>query len=126
MMPSQMARRVVLLTHALLMAAVMLRNPSPVSLVLVLVLCAPLAGLIRGRPYTYAWASMLIAFFVAGYLSDGFALADTRLSAFAIGSVAAIEFVSLMMFVRWSAREKAMRTTTGPAEQTATSDDALR
>ncbi|MGQ0501102.1 MAG: DUF2069 domain-containing protein [Panacagrimonas sp.] len=126
MMPSQLARRVVLVTHALLMAAVLLRNPSPVSVILLLVLCTPLPGLIRGRPYTYAWASLLIAFFVAGYLSDGFAVAGTRLSAFAIGSVAALEFVSLMMFVRWTAREKTLRATPAPAAQTAASDDALR
>lgn len=120
MKPSVIARRVALVAHALLMVLVALRNPSALSVVLVGMLCLPIVGLLRGRTYTFAWASMLIAFFVAGYLADGYARPQTRWSAFGIASVAALEYLSLMMFVRWSAREAALRA---PAAQTPGSDD---
>jgi uncharacterized membrane protein len=126
MLPSVLARRVVLAAHGLLILGVVLRHPSALSVVIAALLLPPLPGLIRGRSYTYAWASMLVAFFVAGYLADGYARPDTRWSAFLIGSIAAIDYVALMMFVRFTARERAVAEAQAPAEQTAESDGASR
>ncbi|MGQ0699293.1 MAG: DUF2069 domain-containing protein [Panacagrimonas sp.] len=124
MMPSTLAQRIVLVTHALLIVLVALRNPSVLSVLLAGILCLPVLGLVRGRPYTYAWASMLIAFYVAGYLADGYARPSLRWSAFGVASVAALEYISLMMFVRFRAREARMAQ--APAARTAGSDDASR
>ena len=49
---------------------------------------------LRHAAYTFAWSSMLIAFYVAGYLADGYARPETRVSAFALASIAAFDFVS--------------------------------
>ena len=51
-------------------------------------------GLWRGRPYTYAWASMLIVFYVAGLLVIG------RPLTLALACVAALEFCGLVLYVR--------------------------
>jgi uncharacterized membrane protein len=103
------------------------------SSVMAAIVCLPLPGLWRGRSYTYAWSSMLIAFFVAGYLADGYARPATRLSAFAMASIAAIDFVAVMMFVRVSARQAAAEAAAtaaaaapAPAERTAASPGASR
>lgn len=126
MRPSQNVRRVALAAHALLIAGVALRDPSALSTVLAAILCLPLPGLWRGRSYTYAWSSMLIAFFVAGYLADGYARPDTRLSAFAMAGIAAIDFLAVMLFVRVSAREAAAAAAAAPAARTGASADASR
>lgn len=94
------------LSHGLLMAVLLWRGLPDGPWWLALPLLLPVAGIVRGRDYTYAWASMLLAFYAAGYLSDGYARPEHRRAAFGIASVAAIEFVSLVMYVRFRARER--------------------
>lgn len=124
MMLSIQMRRVALAAHALLIVLVLVPKFSALGTLLALILLIPLPGLIRGRTYTYAWASMLVAFYVAGYLAEGYARPDTRAASFAIGSVAALDYIALMLFVRFTAREKAAHAMPVPAAQTASSDDA--
>lgn len=124
MRPSDNVRRVALVAHGLLILGVALRDPSALSTVMAAILCLPLPGLWRGKPYTYAWSSMLIAFFVAGYLADGYARPATQLSAFAMASVAAIDFVAVMLFVRVNARETAAAAASASAARTEGSADA--
>ena len=126
MRPSENVRRVALVAHVLLIVGVTLRDPSALSWVLAAILCIPLHGLWRGRTFTYAWSSMLIAFFVAGYLAEGYARPATRLSAFAMASIAAVDFVAVMMFVRVSAREAAAAAARSSAARTEASADASR
>ncbi|MGQ0530683.1 MAG: DUF2069 domain-containing protein [Panacagrimonas sp.] len=91
MMLSSLMRRVALAAHALLIVLVLAPKFSALGTLLALILLIPLPGLIRGRTYTYAWASMLVAFYVAGYLAEGYARPETRAVSFAIGSVAALD-----------------------------------
>jgi uncharacterized membrane protein len=123
MLPSVLAHRVTLAAHALLILGVALRTPSALSVLIAALLCLPLPGLIRGRSYTFAWAAMLVGFFVAGYLADGYARPETRGSAFVLASIAAIDFIALRMFGRWRAREAALAA---PAARTEASRDASR
>ena len=51
---------------------------------------------------------MLVVFYAGGYLAAGWDRPDVRLGAFAVASVAAAEFVGLLMFVRLKGREAAM------------------
>lgn len=125
-LPSTWAQRVAVGAHVLLLLGVLFRNPSALSVLLALVLLIPLFGLMRGKTYTFAWASMLVAFFVAGYLAEGYARPESRGSAFALASVAALDYVGLMMFVRFRAREMAVARAPAPAARTAMSDDASR
>ena len=128
MNPAGTMRRAALTAHFLLILGVTLRDPSALSALLAAILCLPLPGLWRGRSYTYAWGSMLIAFYVAGYLADGYARPATRVSAFAMASIAAIDFVAVMMFVRVSARQAAAAAAAAraPAERTEASPGASR
>ena len=123
-LPSVVMQRVALSSHVLLVLGVALRHPSALSFLIALVLCLPLRGMWRGQSYTFAWASMLIAFFVAGYLADGYARPETRVSAFVLASVAALDYVCVMMFVRFRARETAAIAAQASAAQTAASGDA--
>ncbi len=126
MLPSAFAQRLALASHGVLILAVALRHPSALSLLLATVLCLPLVGLWRGKSYTCAWASMLVAFFVAGYLADGYAKPESRGWAFAIAGVAALDYVSLMMFVRFRATETAAARAQAPVARTVASDDVSR
>ena len=114
-------------THSGLIVAVALRDFSALSLILAAVLLPPLPGILKRRPYTCAWASMLVAFYVAGYLAAGYAEPAKRIGAFMMAGLAAADYVSLVLFVRFRAREQAaLAAAQAPAGQSAESDDAER
>ena len=113
-------------SHAGLIVAVALRDFSALSLFLAAILLPPLPGIVRRKTYTCAWASMLVAFYVAGYLAAGYTEPEKRLGAFLMAGLAAADYVSLVLFVRFRARETAYLARARPAEQNGTSDDAER
>ncbi len=102
---SQYAKGVALTTQFLLMIWLAILQSS-LAWVGALLLALPIPGLLRERIYTYQWASMLVAFYSALWLAEGYAQPDQRLEAFGIAAIAAIDFVSLVMFVRWRQREQ--------------------
>lgn len=63
-------------------------------------LLLPLPGLWRGRPYTYAWSSMLIVFYVAGLLVA--AKSGGGAQWLAPATLAAVEFCALVLYVRFN------------------------
>lgn len=126
MTPPMLMQRLALVSHFALMLFVALHQPSALSFLLALVLMTPVPGLLNGKSYTFAWASMLVAFYVAGYLAAGYARPETRLWSFLAAGIAAVDYISLMMFVRFRARERAGLAVPAPAAQTAGSDDASR
>ena len=126
MMPADLLRRVAPVLHASLIVAVTLHGLSKISLVLALVLTAPMPGIAMGRAYTCAWASMLVTFFVGGYLAAGYAKPDEKVAAFAVATLAALDFVSLVLYVRFRGREAAARAARERTAQTAASGDASR
>jgi uncharacterized membrane protein len=69
------------------------------GVLLALPLLVPAPGLWRGRPYTYAWSSMLLLFYIAGLL------VDRRPLALALAGIGAVEFIVLLLFVRARAVE---------------------
>lgn len=108
-------------SHLLLIVLMLVRDGFGASTLLVLPLLLPLPGLLRGREYTYGWASMLLTFYVGSYLASGYAEPAQKWAAFGIAAVAAIDFVSLALYVRLGQRERA-----GSAARTAASDAASR
>lgn len=92
--------------HVLLIVLVTLRGDFGKGSLLALPLFLPLAGILRGRRYTYSWASMMLAFYAAGYLSVGYAEPQNKWVAFGIATVAALDFVALVLYVRFLARER--------------------
>jgi uncharacterized membrane protein len=73
---------------------------------LALPLLLPLPGLWRGKPYTHAWCSMLIVFYVGGLLAEAWANPDSGPRAMALASLAALEFIALVSFVRFAAVDR--------------------
>jgi uncharacterized membrane protein len=78
--------------------------------VLGLPLLVSLPGLWRARSYTAAWASLLILFYIAALLSEAFSMPSRHDAALALSALATWNFVSLLLMVRFSARERAART----------------
>ena len=97
-------RVAVLVAHAVLVVALPLAGGGPGAL-LALPLLAPAPGLWRAQPYTYAWASMLVVFYVGAFLMEASTHAERRPVALALAFVAAFEFVALLLFVRFRAVE---------------------
>lgn len=104
---SRIARTVAIGAHLSLIVLLLLRAQLGPASLLAIPLSFPLPGLLRGRSYTCAWASMLVTFYVAGYLAAGYADPANKWSAFALASVAALDFVGLVLYVRLRARERA-------------------
>jgi uncharacterized membrane protein len=102
--PSFYARAVALACHFVLALALpALVGPLGFALVLPLVAFAP--GLWRARPRAYAAASLLLVFYAGGGLMEAFAHASRNVPALAFACVAALEFLALILFVRFNSRE---------------------
>ncbi|MES2489825.1 MAG: DUF2069 domain-containing protein [Pseudomonadota bacterium] len=114
------ARRVTLLSHFLLIAAIVARNGYGVPMwLLVVPLLLPLPGLLRGRDYTFAWSTMLLVFYVGGYLAAGQANPAEKWICFGIAAIAALEFVSLSVYVKARSKERAYFKALSDREQSA-------
>ncbi|WP_428312436.1 DUF2069 domain-containing protein [Hydrocarboniphaga sp.] len=100
------ARVVAIASHLLLIVLMLIGSRGGSGALLVLPLLLPIAGIIRGRAYTYSWACMLVVFYAAGYLASGYAQPMQKWSAFFLASIAAIDFVALVLYVRLLARER--------------------
>lgn len=115
---SEWMRRLTLLCHVALIVAIARVSTPVAACVLIAPLLLPLPGLLRGRDYTHAWATMLLTFYVGGWLAAGYYHPAEKWVSFAIAAIAAAEFTALNLFVRFRARERVVRT--------ATSGDAVR
>lgn len=107
---SDCARVSVLTAHPLLMLLLVVQG-STLSWLGALLLAPPLPGLMRGRLHTFQWTSLLVAFYCALWLAEGYFDPRRRLLAFGIATVAAVDFVSLLLYVRWRGRERPARGT---------------
>ncbi len=95
---------VMLALHLALITSLMLAAQSLLGIIAALLLLLPLPGLLRGRAYTAAWASMGLTFYCALLLAEGYANPAQQTPAFALATLAAADFVALILFVRISAR----------------------
>ncbi|MDR3418558.1 MAG: DUF2069 domain-containing protein [Nevskia sp.] len=107
---SAWARRAALLLHLVLVGGLVAWCGWLPGMLLSLPLLTALPGLLRGRTYTASWASMLVVFYVAGLLAEGVAMPGRRSVGTLLSTVAALDFVSLVLFVRLTGRELAART----------------
>jgi uncharacterized membrane protein len=99
--------RAALLFHLMLVVGIVVRDETALGWVIASLLLLPLPGIARGRTYTCAWASMLVGFYVAGYLAAGYARPQEKFGAFLLAAIAALDYLSLMLFVRISGRVRA-------------------
>jgi uncharacterized membrane protein len=103
---SRYAQALAVFSHCALLIALLHSSQTGIGIIAALLLLAPLPGLLRGREYTYSWACMLIAFYCAMWLAEGYADPQSKLRAFVIAGIAALDFVSLVLFVRLRGRER--------------------
>lgn len=102
---SDMFRVFALATHLLLVAGLLWSAWPSVGVLVIVPLLFALPGLWRGRRYTYAWASMLLVFYCAGLLAEVY-MRPTQVGFWrGLAVIAALEFVSLILFVRVQAAE---------------------
>ena len=92
-------RAATLAAHAILVVA-LAAAAGLTGALLALALLTPARGLWLGRPYTYAWCSMLVVFYVGAFLMEASTHADRRPVALALAVVGALEFCLLLLFVR--------------------------
>lgn len=102
---SRSARLAALIAHGLLIAA-QIAIGGTLPWVGAALLLLPLPGLWRGREYSYQWSSMLVAFYCALWLSEGWANPGARALAFGVAALAAVDFVSQVLYVRLRGRER--------------------
>lgn len=98
-------RVVVLVAHAAQLITLPLAG-GRLGALLALPLLGPAPGLWRAQPYTYAWASMLIMFYLGAFLMEASTHAERRPVALALAFVAAAEFIALLLFVRFRSVEE--------------------
>jgi uncharacterized membrane protein len=102
--PTRWARGLALAGHGLLLAGLPVVG-GRTGLLLALPLLLPLPGLLRARPYTHAWAAMLVVFYVGGLLAEGWARPERAAAHFALAGLATLEVIALMLYVRFRAVE---------------------
>jgi uncharacterized membrane protein len=103
--PTRWARRVALGSHLALTIALAVVARFP-GWLLALPLLLPVRGLWRGTSYTYAWCSMLIVFYIGGLLAEAWANPDSARRAFALALLGAVEFIALVLYVRFAAVDR--------------------
>src|SRR5690348_14912232 len=111
-MPSSTAtlRAAAIALHVLLIAGLFAWSTTLPGRIASALLLAPLPGLVRGRLYTYRWSTLLLPLYAALLLADGYARPGERGVAFALGLVASLDFVSLVLYARLHGRALAART----------------
>jgi len=100
--PTRWAHRIALACHVALTIALAILARFP-GWLLALPLLLPLPGLWRGKAYTHAWCSMLVVFYVGGFLMEAWANPETGRTAIVLAILAATEFCALVLYVRFAA-----------------------
>lgn len=71
------------------------------------VLLLPLRSIVRGSTYTCGWASMLVVCYCSFLLAEVYAQPQQKAWPLMLSAVSALNFLSLIMYVRLRARERA-------------------
>lgn len=77
-----------------------------ITLCLLLPLIFPARGMLRARPYTYAWSSLLSLPYLGLALSELLVTPEKKFAVSLVLYPAAAWFIGSIMYVRWLAQEK--------------------
>jgi len=110
MTPARVALAVALLAQLALALGLMLWSGWIAGALLALPLLLTLPGLLRAQPRAAAFSAYLMIFYVAALLSEAYALRERHVAGLTLACVAALSFIALILFVRWSARQRALQT----------------
>jgi uncharacterized membrane protein len=103
---SEKARAVALLTDALLAMGLCAWSGWIAGLVLSLPLLLIFRGLWKRDLYTAKWGSLALVFYTALLLAEAYAIRSRHWIGLGLSAIAAIEFVSVNLYVRLNARER--------------------
>lgn len=103
---SRYAWWVAVAAHLGLIAALWLWAGALSGFFIALPLLAALPGLIRRRSYTAGWMTLVLVFYVAALLAEAYSVPKRRGVALGLSELATLEFVALVLFVRFLARER--------------------
>lgn len=112
---SPVARAVALAGYAGLALIIAIRygwlSPSAVfgrwpAAALLIPLAFPLPGLIRGRAYTYAWASMMALFYIAFAMTEVMSNPASHAYSYTVLFASSAFFLGCVFYVRFLAREQ--------------------
>lgn len=96
--------------HLALITGLILSGGSMLSLLGALILFAPLPGMLRADGTTYRWATLLLSFYVAFLLAEGYARPLEQTAWFALAALAAADFMGLIACSRFTSRATASQT----------------
>ena len=115
MTPRRLARGLTLAAHFTLLLSLLAwygwRFPSPtlgqwLTAIFVLPLLAPLPGLLRGKPYTHAWTSLLSLVYILLGMTEALANPGERSYALAALLASLALFSGCVLYVRFDQRER--------------------
>lgn len=98
-----------LAVHLALIAGLILSGGT-LSLLAALLLFAPLPGMLRADGTTYRWATLLLTFYVALLLAEGYAQPQTQVTSFLLAALAAADFIGLVACSRLTVRATPAQT----------------
>lgn len=110
--PARWALVVALLAQVSLTAGLMLWSGWIAGVLLSAPMLLTLPGLLRSRPRAAAYCAYLMILYVAMLLAEAYAQRERHVVGLVLASIAAVSFIALILFVRWSARERALQTGT--------------
>jgi uncharacterized membrane protein len=110
--PSRIANGLTLVSLAALLASMAVwwfpstHSGTVIALLLIAPLLLPLPGLLRGKPYTHAWTSLLALFYVLLSMTEVLANPQERIAAGAVLLASLLLFSGCVLYVRFRAREQ--------------------
>lgn len=111
MRPSQPAHLAVLIAQpALALGIAAWTGWSALGAAAAVVLLLPMRSIARGNTYTCGWVSMLVVAYCAFLLAELYAQPQAKLWPGVLSLLAALNFVSLLLYVRLRARERTAQT----------------
>lgn len=80
-------------------------HPRWPALLVLAPLVLPLPGLLRAKPYTFAWNSLLVLFYLCLALTEVLASGGRELAAWPVLAASLLAFLGCLFFVRLRKRE---------------------
>lgn len=100
--------RLALASQALLALGIMAWTQfSALGVIAGVALLLPLRSIARGNTYTAGWFSMVVVTYCGFLLADAYAQPQAKLASFGLSALAAVNFVSSVLYVRLAARQRA-------------------
>lgn len=107
--PARWALIVALLAQLSLALGLMLWSGWIAGAVLSAPLLLTLPGLLRSRPRAAAYCGYLMILYVAMLLAEAYAQRERYAVGLTLAGIAALSFIALILFVRWSARDRTLQ-----------------